>query len=547
MTVVRCSGCDLWTICDTHSGHTGLCSIMQFGVLGPLEVRSDNGLLTIKGVKERRLLGLLLSRADSAVPVDAIIEALWGSDPPPSAVKSVQVHVVRVRKMLATDGADGLISRHGIGYMLRARRDQVDTLQFADLVGRAREAAADGAPDVAALVLRSALALWRGLPYADFQDTWFGTTQAAHLGEMRLTAVEVRIDADLALGRHAEVTAELETLVREHPLRERLWAQLMLALYRSGRQSDALLAFQRARSHLVGEIGVEPGPELRAVEKAVLAQDPGLAAPDPRAGGPPELPLGLRRAGPVLAGRDEILSGLHRLWAEAEHGRGGVVLVSGPAGSGRTRLATELARHAHARGAVVHLARPGSADLADLARSAGARPVLVVFDDADRCGPGAAAALEATATAEPPVRQLALATYDPAHADARLHALEARIGHARRIPLPPLDDNDAALIVQRYTGARADPDVVRRIVVLARGLPGRLHELAAEWLEQDASMRVAGAVSRAPAARHALSTVRATVREGVLDLHRIKEERAVLAEAGAALCPYKGLARFEKQ
>ena len=519
---------------------------MQFGVLGLLEVRSDNGPLTIKGVKERRLLGLLLSRANSAVPVDHIIEALWGSNPPPSAAKSVQVYVVRVRKMLASDGVGGVVSRQGAGYMLRAARDHIDALQFADLVAQAGEAAAAGAHDVAALVLRSALALWRGAPYADFQDTWFGVTEAAHLGEVRLAALEARIEADLALGRHAEVTAELETLVREHPLRERLWAQLMLALYRSGRQSEALLAFQRARRHLVGEIGVEPGPALRAVETAVLAQDPGLAAPDPRAAGSPELPAGLRRAGPLFAGRDEILSGLRGFWAEAEHGRGGVVLVCGPAGSGRTRLAAELAHHAHARGAVVHLAGPGSAELTDLARPAGPRPVLVVLDDADRCGPGAAAALEAAADTAPPFRTLVLATYDPAYADARLRAVELRTGHARRMQLPPLDDGDAAFIVQRYAGARADADVVRRIVAHAHGLPGRLQELAAAWLEEDASLRVAGAVSQAPAARHALSLVRATVREGVLDLHRVKEERAARAGAGGALCPYKGLARFEK-
>src|SRR5262249_43945979 len=125
-----------------------------------------------------------------------------------------------------------------------------------------------------------ALSLWRGAAYADFQDTLFGATEAARLEEMRLAALEARIDADLALGRHAEVTAELEALVHECPLRERFWCQLMLALYRSGRQSDALLAFRRARGSLTEEIGVEPGPELCALEAAILAHDPGLSAPD---------------------------------------------------------------------------------------------------------------------------------------------------------------------------------------------------------------------------------------------------------------------------
>src|SRR6185312_14990656 len=189
----------------------------------------------IKGVKERRLLGLLLSRANSVVPVDSIFEALWGTEPPPSAAKSVQVYAVRVRKMLEPNGRPtegSLVSRRGAGYMLRAARDQVDALRFADLVARAREAAAAGSDDIAAQVLREALGLWRGSAYADFQDTLFGAAEAARLEEMRLVAVEARVDADLALGRHAEVVAELESLVREHPLRERLWAQLMIAFYR---------------------------------------------------------------------------------------------------------------------------------------------------------------------------------------------------------------------------------------------------------------------------------------------------------------------------
>src|SRR5215470_1706711 len=370
---------------------------MRFGVLGPLEVRAGGELLTIKGVKERRLLGCLLSRANSVLPLGDIVEALWGADPPRSAAKSVQVYVVRVRKMLnGAAGENGLISRLGRGYVLRVARDQVDALEFADLVARARVAAAAGAHGVAATLLRDALGLWRRAAYADFQDTWFGATEAARLEEMRLAAMEARIDADLALGRHAEVTAEIEALVRECPLRERFWAQLMLALYRGGRQSDALLAFRRARGSLTEEIGVEPGPELCALEAAVLAHDPGLGAPDASSAGPPELPVELRQIGPAFVARDGELARLVACWAEAEGGKGAVVLVSGPAGSGRTRLAAELAHHAHARGAVVHyrgergepaIGLPGPADLE---RSAGGRPVLAVLDDVDRTSPDVA-------------------------------------------------------------------------------------------------------------------------------------------------------------
>ena len=533
---------------------------MRFGVLGPLEVRADGEQLAIRGVKERRLLGLLLSRANSVVPVDNIFEALWGTEPPPSAAKSVQVYAVRVRKMLEPNGrpAEGsLVSRRGAGYMLRAARDQVDALRFADLMARAREAGDAGARDIAAQVLREALGLWRGSAYADFQDTLFGAAEAARLEEMRLAAVEARIDADLSLGRHTEVIAELEGLVREHPLRERLWAQLMIAFYRGGRQSDALLAFRRARGGLVEEIGVEPGPELQALETAVLAHDPGLAAPDPRSMGPPELPAGLRGIGPAFIGRDAALVCLCGFWADAERGRGGVALVSGPAGSGRTRLAAELAHHAHGRGAAVQVAGEhsgpdgGQASPAGLVRSAAGRPVLLVLDDVDQSGPAAVALLEAAAQAAPRLRLLVVATYGPEPADARLHAVERAAGRAR-LALPPLGGADAALIVERYLGSRAEPAVVRDIVAHGAGLPGRLHELAAAWVEADAAQRVAGAVGQAPAARQALSAVRATAREGLLDLYRARQERAAHAGVGApegegVLCPYKGLARFEKQ
>ena len=533
---------------------------MRFGVLGPLEVRADGEPFAIKGVKERRLLGLLLSRANSVVPVDSIFEALWGTEPPPSAAKSVQVYAVRVRKMLEPNGRPtegSLVSRRGAGYMLRAARDQVDALRFADLVARAREAAAAGSDDIAAQVLREALGLWRGSAYADFQDTLFGAAEAARLDEMRLAAVEARIDADLALGRHAEVVAELESLVREHPLRERLWAQLMIAFYRGGRQSDALLAFRRARGGLVEEIGVEPGPELQALETAILAHDPGLAEPDPRSLSPPDLPAGLRGIGPAFIGRDAALVCLCGFWADAERGQGGVVLVSGPAGSGRTRLAAELAHHAHGRGAAVQVVgehpgpEGGQASPAGLVRSAGGRPVLVVLDDVDQSGPAAVALLEAAAEA-PRLCLLVVATYAPERADAQLHAVERAAGRDRRLVLPPLDAADAALIVERYLGSRAEPDVVRGIVAHGAGLPGRLHELAAAWVEADAAQRVAGAAEQAPAARQALSAVRATAREGLLDLYRARQERAAHAGAGApggegVLCPYKGLARFEKQ
>ena len=194
----------------------------------------------------------------------------------------------------------------------------------------------------------------------------------------------------------------------------------------------------------------------------------------------------------------------------------------------------------------------GHASPAGLVRSAAGRPVLLVLDDVDQSGPAAVALLEAAAEAAARLRLLVVATCGPERADARLHAVERAAGRARRLALQPLDAADAALIVERYLGSRAEPGAVQGIVAHGAGLPGRLHELAAAWVEADAAQRVAGAVGQAPAARQALSAVRATAREGLLDLYRARQERAAHAGAGApegegVLCPYKGLARFEKQ
>ena len=526
---------------------------MQFRILGPLEAAERDVPRPLGGARQRAVLAILLLHRGEVVSGERLVEELWGERAPATAGKVLQAYISRLRKAI---GGDVLLTR-GRGYVLPAAAGELDLDEFERLAADGRAALAGGDAASAAARLREALGLWRGPPLADFRYEAFAQGEIARLEEARLAALEDRIDADLALGRHGEVIAELEALVRAHPLRERLWAQLMIALYRGGRQSDALLAFRRARGRLVAEIGVEPGPELRALETAVLAHDPGLAAPGPRSLGPPELPAGLRRIGPAFVGRDAALACLCGFWADAERGQGGVVLVLGPAGSGRTRLAAELAHHARGRGAAVQLAGEHSgpeavqARPADRVRSAAGRPVLLILEDVDQPGPGAAALLEA-ADAAPRLRLLVVATYDPERADARLRAVERRAGPARRLTLPPLDAADAALIVQRYLGSRAEPGVVRGVVARGKGLPGRLHELAAGWVEADAARRVAGAVEQAPAARQALSAARATVRDGLLDLDRARQERAAHAGRGAAegegvLCPYKGLARFEEQ
>ena len=246
---------------------------MEFRILGSLEVEDDGRVLKLGGTQPRALLALLLLHANEVVASERLIEELWGGRPPETATTAVQVHVSQLRKVL---GPDVIVTQRP-GYLVRARDGELDLRQFEETVARARGAAAAEAAEM----LGEALALWRGVPIAEL-DMPFARVARARLEEQRLAALEQRIDADLELGRHAELVAELEGLVEEHPLRERLRGQLMLALYRSGRQADALAAYQEGRRLLVEELGLEPGEELRRLERAILEQDESLsAAPAP--------------------------------------------------------------------------------------------------------------------------------------------------------------------------------------------------------------------------------------------------------------------------
>lgn len=245
------------------------------------------------GPKQRAVLAALLLHRGEIVSTDRLIDELWGDRPPASAAKTVQVYVSNLRKALG----DGVLVTRGRGYVLEAEHGQVDVDRFETLVTEGRDALRAGDAQLASDRLRQALALWRGPALADFAYEPFAQGEAARLEEERLAALEDRIDADLALGRHAELVGELDALVREHPLRERLHAQLMLALYRSGRQADALERYQRARRERIDELGIEPGRELQELERAILAQDPALGGVRrqlPR-------PVGSRRVGRLLA------------------------------------------------------------------------------------------------------------------------------------------------------------------------------------------------------------------------------------------------------
>ena len=252
-------------------GHLVRIGPVEFGILGPLEVRDGDALLTPAGAGLRALLTLLLLHANEQVSTDHLLDALWPDGPPPSGAGALQVRVSHLRARLGAAGR--LVVTGPVGYSIEVGPGELDVDRFEELVGRADAAEAAEA----ALLLREALGLWRGPPLADVAYQGFAQPAIARLEELRLAALERRIEADLELGRHADLVGELDALVTEHPLRERMRSQHMLALYRSGRQAEALGSFQAARTILVDELGLEPGPVLRQLELAILRHDASLA------------------------------------------------------------------------------------------------------------------------------------------------------------------------------------------------------------------------------------------------------------------------------
>jgi YVTN family beta-propeller protein len=256
---------------------------MDFRILGPLEVIANGQPLALGGSKQRAALAVLLLHANETVSVDRLIDALWGERAPAGAVQSVRVHISRLRKALnggdgTGSGQSGLVTTSG-GYQLKVDDDSFDLARFERLYTEGQRELAAGRPERASGLLGEALGLWRGPALADLAFEPFAQAEAARLDELRVAALEDRLEANLELGRHSAVASEVEPLITEHPLRERLRRLQMLALYRCGRQAEALDAYRRARETLVEEIGVEPGPELRELHEAILRQDPALDAP----------------------------------------------------------------------------------------------------------------------------------------------------------------------------------------------------------------------------------------------------------------------------
>jgi predicted ATPase/DNA-binding SARP family transcriptional activator len=432
---------------------------LEFRMLGPLEVIDSGRSVSLGAPKQRALLAVLLLHANEPVSADVLIDALWDDEAPETAVTSVHGYVSRLRRLLGSNA----IATEARGYRVHVGPDALDTRRFEHLVERGGEALAAGRADVAAEALQQGLELWRGPALADFRYESFAQAEAARLDELRLTALEERIEAGLELGRAGELIGELNSLVAEHPLRERLRRHLMIALYRSGRQAEALAAYKDARETLA-DLGLDPSRELQELERAILNQDPSLTrisdTARPTGPRPPSFST-------PLVGRQAELAAMRLALLDP-----GVRLLTltGPGGAGKTRLALELLHGVgaeYADGAVfVPLAPVTDPDLIipAIAQAAGVmevsgetlettleahlrhRHVLLVLDNFEQLT-AAAARLPGLLSAGPRV-QLLVTSRAP-----------LRLSGEHEFAVPSLERSDAvALLVERARAVRPEFD-----------------------------------------------------------------------------------------
>jgi DNA-binding SARP family transcriptional activator/tetratricopeptide (TPR) repeat protein len=332
---------------------------MEFRVLGPVEASCDGVEVVLGSAATRATLAVLLLNAPNTVPMDRLVDELWGEDVPESARKMVQIRISKLRQGLP----DGTITTRSPGYALSGESLSLDLVRFGELFNTGRRALMDGDPRAARSSLGSALALWRGPAFAEFNEP-FAQRERARLEELRLVCLEERIDSDMALGEGPELAAELETLVTENPFRERLCGQLMRALYRQDRQADALAAYQDARRRLVEQLGIEPGRSLQGIERAILQHDLALGEPRSATPGGPPIETSLERVAPERAdsispssspfvGREAEWTRIEGALDAALGGSGRLVILGGEPGIGKTRVARELAIRAEDRAARV--------------------------------------------------------------------------------------------------------------------------------------------------------------------------------------------------
>lgn len=495
---------------------------LSYGILGPLGVWRDGEPVTFRAAKQRMLLAVLLLHP-SGVTRDRLIDSLWGEQPPAGARNTLQVYVSSLRRALGRSA----IETTPTGYRLCLEPDALDAERFEHLLRSGREALAAGNHAAAADTLAGALRLWRGPALVDFRYDGFAETEAGRLEELRVVCLEERIEAGLQLGQHAELVGELEALVSEQPLRERVRRQLILALYRSGRQSEALAQYQATRRMLVDEFGLEPSPVLRDLERMILAHDPGLAPAGPARRPPSNLPL---QPTPFI-GRERELAELVEL---VRGGSRRLVTLTGPGGSGKSRLAAEAASQLadDYEGGVwwvplqsltdPNLMLPTIAGAigarGDIGASIGTNQTLLVLDNFEQLI--AARSDVATILAECPGLQVVATSREPLNVAAE-----------REFRVPPMTEQDAvALLDERAveSGSRETRvDVCRRLDCLPLAVELAAARTRAFTLEQilsrldDRLAFLSGGPHDAPARQQ---TLRATI-DWSYDLLQPEEKR----------------------
>lgn len=428
---------------------------MEIRILGALEVVDGDRMLDLGGVRQRALLARLAISANRVVSVDLLLDDVWGPELGPRSKQALQAQVSRIRRAL---GDHSRLVGRAQGYVLRLEPDELDAARFEAFVGTARAAFENGDVALAAALWADAERCWRGPVLIEFAEFPFAHSERARLEELRLAAIEARIQVELDLGRHDRLVAELDSLVAAHPYRERLWAELILALYRSGRQADALAAYQRVRRLLGDELGIPPGPELSRLDDAVVLQKPELdwvppksgraasAAPNPVSAVPPH---NLRRSRSSFVGRDDELDDLDKLLAMP-----GLVTIVGPGGVGKTRLAVETGRRLlhryrdgvwfvelapvgdpalvpNAAAAVVGVREESGRTMTDaLASALATREALVVLDNCEHVIDAAATLADAILAASETVTVLATSR-EPLRVEGEV------VWRAPSLPVPP--------------------------------------------------------------------------------------------------------------
>jgi predicted ATPase/DNA-binding SARP family transcriptional activator/tetratricopeptide (TPR) repeat protein len=452
---------------------------MQIGLLGELKVLGDDDVdIVVTGAKMRALVAILALHVGRPVPTDQLVDALWGEDPPPAVRNGLQGLVSKLRRAL---GSTDVVAMRGGGYALELDPTAVDVHRYEQLVTEAREAAVDGDHAGAIRRLTAAELLWRGDPLIDFTYEQFASTTIGRLTELRVTAIEERLDLEMQVGGHQGVIGELELLVTAHPLRERPRGLLMVALYRAGRQADALRVFQDGRRILGDELGLDPGPDLRKLEAAILAQDPTLDAPS---AGPAAVALAdVRPTIPEsltpLLGRDAEVEVLTQLITESR-----LVTLVGSGGVGKTRLALEAARGASNRfsfgACLVELAPVGdpaavpaaiasALNLPDPSRISeiiGERDMLIILDNCEHLISTAAEIAEDLLRRCPSLHLLATSREG------------LRVNGETIWPVPPLRAGDAVqLFAERARAGGAQLDLSDDVVLVITDICARLDGL----------------------------------------------------------------------